>query len=235
MTQSNVDNQNDGAVESQSAVSTQTGGSISDAETLVKLLESKLDEKLKPVLAEVRGVQGRQDKDRTAFREFMDEFKKFKGKGLSDNEAEVAATASLQEKSEAQSDKELLRKIAEKVLGAPASGTRASADAEVVAVLQQFPELDANDPDVLTKVLSLTDPKEAELAALRLARQRASKTPSISAAPPAQGAPAKPAGEAELLEKYRQEMLANRGKPAMLNTIKNKYRKEGVPIDNVIF
>jgi len=235
MTDSNVDNQNSGAGEGQAPVSSQAGGSISDADALVKLLESKISEQLKPVLAEVRGVQGRQDKDRTAFREFMDEFKKFKGKGLSDNDAEVAANASLQEKAEAQADKELLRKIAEKVLGSPASGTRATPDAEVVAVLQNYPELDANDPDVVTKVLSLTDAKEAELAALKLVRQRTSKQPSISAAPPAAGTPARPASDAELISKYRQEMLSNRGKPQALAAIKEKYLREGVPIDNVIF
>ena len=234
MTESNVDTQNEGAVGGQPPVSAQAGGSISDAEALVKLLESKLDEKLKPVLAEVRGVQGRQDKDRNAFREFMDEFKKQKAKGLDDNEAEVAANQSLQQKAEAQSDKELLRKIAEKVLGPSGSGTPASANAKVVEVLQQYPELDANDPDVVTKVLSLTDTKEAELAALRLLRQRQS-APSISAAPPAQGTPPRQPSDVEQLTKYRAEMLSARGKPADLNAIKEKYRKAGVPVDNVIF
>lgn len=234
MTESNVDTQNEGAAGGQPAVSAQSGGSISDASELVKLLESKLDEKLKPVLAEVRGVQGRQDKDRSAFREFMDEFKKQKARGLSDNEAEDAAHVSIQQKTEAQSDKELLRKIAEKVLGPSGSGTPATPEVKVVEVLKQYPDLDANDPDVVAKVLTLTDPKEAELAALRLLRQRTS-APSISAAPTAQGQPSKPAGEAEQLNKYRQEMLSNRGKPQVLSEIKEKYRKAGVPVDNVIF
>lgn len=234
MTESNVDNQTDGAEERQASVSQQSGGSISDASELVRLLESKLDEKLKPVLAEVRGVQGRQDKDRTAFREFMDEFKKFKSKGLSDGEAEQAATDSLRDKEAANADKLLLRQIAEKVLGTSGSGTTTTPDVKVVEVLKQYPELDANDPDVVNKVLSLTDPKEAELAALRMLRQRASQ-PSISAAATPQGAPAKQSSDAELLAKYREEMLGNRGKPTVLNAIKDKYRKAGVPIDNVIF
>jgi len=233
MTESNVDNQNEGTQGGQPGASSQTGGSISDAESLVKLFEAKLEEKLKPVLAEVRGVQGRQDKDRNAFREFMDEFKAQKAKGLNDNEAEAAANLSLKEKAEAQSDKQLLRQIAEKVLGSSGSGTPATPDAKVIDVLKQY-ELDPNDPDVVAKVLTQTDPKDAELAALKMLRQKGSQ-PSISAAPPAQGSPAKPAGEAEQLAKYRQEMLSNRGKPAALKEIKDKYRKAGIPVDNVIF
>lgn len=233
MTESNVDTQNEGAVGGQPPVSTQDGGSISDTEGLVRLFEAKLEEKLKPVLAEVRGVQGRQDKDRNAFREFMDEFKAQKAKGLNDNEAEAAANLSLKEKAEAQSDKQLLRQIAEKVLGSSGSGNPATPDAKVIDVLKQY-ELDPNDPDVVAKVLTQTDPKDAELAALKMLRQRQS-APSISAAPPALGTPPRQPSDVEQLTKYRAEMLSARGKPADLNAIKEKYRKAGVPVDNVIF
>ncbi len=226
MTELNVDNQNVGAEDGQSSVSLQTGGSISNANELVKLLESKISEQLKPLAAEVRGVQGRQDKDRTAFREFMDEFKKFKGKGLSDNEAEAAATNSLQEKADAQSDKELLRKIAEKVLGSPADGNRANPSANVIEVLRSFPELDANDPDVVTKVLSLTDEKEAELAALRMLRSRSQSAPSPSAAGMAVNTPPPPA---DLMSQYQKQSQGLRGNE--LIELKMQYRRKGLDIN----
>lgn len=64
-----VDNQNqNGAGGSPSKpVSSGVGGSINDTDALSRLLDAKLNEALKPVLGELRGVQGRQDKDRTAF------------------------------------------------------------------------------------------------------------------------------------------------------------------------
>jgi hypothetical protein len=233
----NVDNQAEDANDSPShSVPSGSGGSIKDTNVeLSQLLKAEIAEALKPVLSEVRGVQGRQDKDRTAFREFMDEFKKQKAKGLSDGDAEIAAEGSLKERAETQSDKLLLRAIAEK-LGLSSAGNGTTPNVGVVEVLKQFPELDANDTDVVTKVLSLTDPKEAELAAHRLMRQRSNPTPpSASAASPLQGTPTRPAGVEQLTTQYQKDMIANRGKPEILRGIKEQAIKNGVPVDSVSF
>jgi hypothetical protein len=206
-TNPNVDNLDEnGAGGSPShSVSSGEGGSIKDSDQLSKLLKAEIAEALKPVLSEVRGVQGRQDKDRTAFREFMDEFKKQKAKGLSDDAAEVAAETSIKERTEALSDKQLLRQIAEKVLGTSPAGNGVTANANVVDVLKQYPELDANDTDVVAKVLSLTDPKEAEYQALKLIRSRANQTtPSASAASPLSGTPPKPTNDAEKIARLAE-------------------------------
>lgn len=237
-TNPNVDNlEQNGADGSPSqSVSSEQGGSIKDSDQLSKLLKAEIAEALKPVLSEVRGVQGRQDKDRTAFREFMDEFKKQKAKGLSDDQAEVAAESSIKERTEAQSDKVLLRQIAAKVLGVSPAGNGVTVNANVVEVLKQFPELDANDPDVISKVLSLTDAKEAELAIHRLVRQRSNPTPvSASAASPVQGTPNRSTGVEELTKQYKQAMQAAKGKPSELRSIKDEYLKKGVDIYNVNF
>jgi hypothetical protein len=113
----NVDNSNseDAAGTPNQTVPSGENGSIKDADQLAKILDAKLAEALKPVLAEVRGVQGRQDKDRKGFQEFLDEYRKQKAKGLSDTDAENAAEHSLKEKAETQSDKLLLRQIADKL------------------------------------------------------------------------------------------------------------------------
>ena len=225
-TNPNVDNldQNGADGSPSQSVSSEQGGSIKDSDQLSKLLKAEIAEALKPVLSEVRGVQGRQDKDRTAFREFMDEFKKQKAKGLSDDQAEVAAESSIKERTEAQSDKALLRQIAEKVLGASPAGNGVTASANVVEVLNQF-NLDANDPDVIANVLSQSDPDKAELAASRLARKRANP-PSASAASPVAGTPPPPAN---LMDEYNQKAKSVRG--MALIDLKMEYRKKGLDIN----
>lgn len=238
MQNQNVDNQNeDGADGSPSqSVSSQEGGSINDAQTMSKLLKAEIAEALKPVLAEVRGVQGRQDKDRTAFREFMDEFKKQKAKGLSDDQAETAAENSIKERSEALSDKALLRQIADKVLGSSSAGNGTPVQANIVEVLKQFPDLDVNDPDVVAQVLSQSDPEKAELAASRIQRKRASQpAPSATAAGAPTSRPTPPADVEANTKSYIQDMIAARGQPDLLRKIKEDAIKKGVPVDHVVF
>lgn len=226
-TNPNVDNldQNGADGSPSQSVSSEQSGSIKDSDQLSKLLKAEIAEALKPVLSEVRGVQGRQDKDRTAFREFMDEFKKQKAKGLSDDQAEVAAESSIKERTEAQSDKVLLRQIAEKVLGTSPAGNGVAVTANVVDVLKQFPDLDANDPDVIANVLSQNDADKAELAASRLIRKRASQ-PSPSAASPVIGTPSQPAN---LMDEFNQKAKSVRG--MALIDLKMEYRKKGLDIN----
>lgn len=87
----------------------------------------------------------------------------------------------------------------------PVQANGAQAVPSVVEVLKQYPELDANDTDVVSKILSLTDPKEAEYQALKLIRSRATQTtPSASAASPLSGTPPKPTNEAEKIARLAE-------------------------------
>mgnify|MGYP001612159682 CR=1 FL=1 len=118
----------------------------------------------------------------------------------------------------------------------PVQAGGAQAVPSVVEVLNSFKELDANDPDVVSKVLSLTDAKEAEFAALKLIRQRtAQKPPSPSAAATIAGKPSSPANVETLTKKYQNDMIAGRGNKELGNSIKTKARKDGVPVDSVTF
>lgn len=231
----NVDNsQSEGAVGTPNQTVSNSGkGSMDGADRIAQLLDSKLNEALKPILAEVRGVQGRQDKDRKGFQEFLDEYKKHKANGLSDSEAENAAESSIAERVEKQSEKELLRKIAEKVLGPSFAGNEQSVHASIVTSYN----LDANDPEVITSVLSQTDPKDAEIAALRLVNKR-STSQSVSSptgAPTITSTPSRPAGIEQLTSQYQKDMIAARGKPDLLRSIKANAIKAGVPVDSVSF
>jgi hypothetical protein len=232
----NVDNlENDGASGTPNQpVSPSEGGSIKDAELLSQLLDRKLADALKPVLAEVRGVQGRQDKDRTAFREFLDEFNKQKANNpnMTDSDAEHAAERFLKEKQQAQEEKELLRKIAEKVLGSSSPGTGTPAQASII----ESYKLDANDPEVVTEVLSKSDPKDAELAALRLVNRRLQQpNPSPTAAGTLASTPVRPANVEQLTKQYQTEMMAAQGNPSLARALKAEYAKKGVPVDSVAF
>lgn len=236
----NVDNQNqDGANGSPNqSVSPENGGSIKDANELSKLLKAEIAEALKPVLSEVRGVQGRQDKDRTAMREFMDEFNKGKAKGLSDDAAEAAATRSISERKEAESDKLLIRQIAEK-LGLSSAGNGATPDAGVVDTVKVFSErgLDLKDPQVAMEASKkYASPADAELAAYKL-RDRLAATPTHNPAQDASivGKQLSPQNVDALTKQYQSDMIANRGKPDALRKVKEQAIKNGVPVDSVSF
>jgi len=232
-TNQNVDNfQNEDADGTNQSVPNSGNGSINGADAMAQLLDAKLAEALKPVLAEVRGVQGRQDKDRKGFQEFLDEYRKQKAKGLSDSEAETAAQSSLDERKATQTDKELLRKIAEKVLGPSFAGNEPSAHASIV---EQY-NLDANDPEVIASVLTQTDPKDAEIAAARLMNRRQSQpSASASAASTIVSTPSAPANVDSLTIQYQKEMSAAQGNPSLARALKAEYAKRGVPVDAVVF
>jgi hypothetical protein len=116
------------------------------------------------------------------------------------------------------------------VYGQASTGTHATGNqvgtASVIEVLKQFPDLDANDPDVITSVLSQQDPDKAELAASRLLRKRASQSPSASAASPVVGTPPPPAN---LMDEFNQKAKTLRGNA--LIELKMQYRKKGLDIN----
>lgn len=97
----------------------------------------------------------------------------------------------------------------------PVQANGAKVEPSVVEVLKQFPDLDANDPDVIANVLSQQDPDKAELAASRLIRKRASQ-PSPTAAGAIEGKPPAPAPD--------QAALVSELRSLQLNPTKNMKR-----------
>jgi hypothetical protein len=235
MSNQNVEGSNQNGDDGKPTQSLSNGGtdSINGASSeMAQLLKSQIAEALKPVLAEVRGVQGKQDKAQKGFQEFLDEYERQKAKGLSNSEAGIAAETSIKERTEAQTDKELLRKIAETVLGPSFAGNEPPAHADIVSSYG----LDANDPEVIQAVLSQTDSKDAELAAARLLRKRQTQpSTSPTAASTIIATPPAPAGKEALTKQYRLDMLAAKGKPAEIRAIKDKAIQNGVDIYNQDF
>lgn len=74
--------------------------------------------------------------------------------------------------------------------------------------------------------------------AVRLKSKREKQEKPVTAASLGAGSGGAPLGEkseTELLEDYRKEMYAARGKPNDLRAVKAKYKEKGVAIENVIF
>ena len=180
-----------------------------------------------------RAIAGTKDELAELKVQFGEVSKLMKSKGLSEDEAfDVLRTS----KEDAEYRKAILEVRDLLKAGTPVSAQAGGAkvDPSVAALIEQYPELDANDPDVVAKVLSLTDPKEAEYQALKMIRAR-SASPSVSAAATPKGRPTHPAGADELIKNYQKDMIANRGKPEQIRAIKEQAIKNGVPVDSVSF
>jgi len=186
--------------------------------------------------SELRGLQGRQDKEATEVQKFMGEVKKRMANGMSLDEAEQSITA---EQQAAQKD-DLLFKIARKVgvLDEPPStpaGNGQPMASDAASTLQQY-GLNANDPDVAEAIRGKTNPLELELAAAKVALKREKKpVADVSASTSVIGRPAPPAGVDALTADYQREMIAARGNRTAIVETRQKYKKLGVPVDSVVF
>jgi len=151
-----------------------------------------------------RAIAGTKDELAELKVQFGEVQKLMKGKGLSEDEA----FDELKNRKEDAQFKQAILEVRDllKIGTSPsAQAGGVKVDPSVVEVLKQYPELDANDTDVVAKVLSLTDPKEAEYQALKLIRSRATQTtPSASAASPLSGTPPKPTNEAEKIARLAE-------------------------------
>lgn len=144
-----------------------------------------------------RAIAGTKDEIAELREQFGTVTKLMKSRGISEDEAFDVLKA---QKEDAEYKSAILevRELLRGGKSVPAQAGEAKIDPSVVEVLKQYPELDANDTDVVAKILSLTDPKEAEYQALKLIRSRATQTPpSASASSPLTGTPPKPTNEAE--------------------------------------
>jgi len=97
--------------------------------------------------------------------------------------------------------------------------------------------LDPNDAAVASALAEYpTDPKELEIRLANIALGKARQTLPTAAQSPAPAVkPPAPAGEEELRTKYVEEMLAHQGDPRAIRDVQAKYKKLGVPIDQIGF
>ena len=211
-------------------VSTETAKSIEGGNAeLSKLLDAKLNEVLKPVLSEVRGLQSRQDKSDKVNREFMDEYRKNLKAGMSEAEAEVTAQTTIDNRG---AEKRRQDWIDQQIANSSSAGNGTTDAAKVVAKYG----LAENDPDVLP-LLRTKSGTELELAVANIALGRA-KSPQPSAAAATSltgGTPPKTEGVEALTKDYQKDMLAARGNVSELKRIKEEARKRGVPVDSIVF
>jgi len=197
-----------------------------------ELLEIK--KALELTRSELKGLQSRQDKEQNEVQRFMGEVKKRMAKGMSLEEAEQAVAAD----SQAAAEKDLLHKIAQKVgvLDSPSTpapaGNGQGQTVDVASTLSLY-GLNENDPDVAA---ALASERDTEKAALKVALKRAKQPQAdASASTSVQGKPPNPSTVEELTKQYQKDMLGNRGNKSALIAIKEKARKDGVPVDSIVF
>ncbi len=223
-----------GELEPQGNLSNESTQPIQDA-TNVKNLESELNILKK----ELKGLQGRQDKEKSAFQEFLAEYKSQKKRGLGDEEAEEAASSVLKEREEAENQKLLLKQIAQKLGLDPASSNiagnnmkRATGYEKVIEKLQ----LDINDPIVTKLMRENTDITDFALEASKYVRQQNNAPQLTEAQKPASTASRQiPSDVNQLAKEYVQKVLANRGNKAVIEALKREYTEKGVPVGSVNF
>lgn len=196
----------------------------------------KIQKDLELTRSELKGLQGRQDKETNEVQKFMGEVKKRMASGMSLEQAEQSITA---EQTAAQKD-DLLFKIARKVGVLDESPSNTAGNGSPVAsdkasTLSMY-NLDANDADVAEAIRGKSDPMELKLAALEVAYKRATKpVADVSASPSVQGRPTPPASVDALTADYQKEMIAARGNRTAIVETRQKYKKLGVPVDSVVF
>jgi hypothetical protein len=203
-----------------SQAATDVAERIKRLEAMVETMQSNKDKGVNKALTEVGEL-----------RQTLGEVQKLIKKGYSEDEAFEAIEAKKADDEFRQAVLELSKSLKSGSLPVQANGAQAKPSVIDVTELG----LDANDPEVLANVLSQTDPKDAELAALRLLRKRGTTNFTPAAASPVSGQPSRPAGVEQLTEQYYNDMLAARGKPDLLKSIKDKARKAGVPVEQVVF
>ncbi len=231
--QPNVDTPDlEGAGGNQPPVSQAQGKSIAgQPQSSQELLELK--QNYARLEKELRGLQSVTDTNKNEVQRFMDDIKAQVAKGKSIDEAEKIVYADR----EAAEDKALLRKIAQKLeldnSSPSVAGNNAHATDEVARIFNKF-GVDMNDPAAVP-FLSLKGAELVEKVAEYKIQKSQQPTLDSSAATSLGSSPAPKAGMEAETQKYIKEMLAAQGNKILGKSIKEKYRKAGVPVDNVQF
>jgi len=112
---------------------------------------------------------------------------------------------------------------------------RAGGAKEQPSVIAQY-GLDANDPEVIANVLSQTDQKDAEIAALKIAHRRSNQKPASPSEVGSISSKSAPTEDASSLKtNYINEMRAAQGNRKLLEQLRNDYAKKGVDVYNIDF
>lgn len=207
---------------------------VADADSIVKLVEE-----VRSIKKEIGGIYSRQDKDRNAFGEFMAEFKKQKGKGLSDDDAETAANSALKEREEREQERQWRQAVSEKLgLAGPKSGDNAQKPVVDIAKVIAELELPADHPEVaLLKARQFDNDEKAYAAAAKvLAGMKAKPTPSDADRAATPAPPAQKGGDAqeEYIKAMREAPRGYAGKAAR-EAAKAKAIKAGVDVYSIDF
>lgn len=225
--------ENEGAGDDQSTVLSGQEKSIAGApQSSQELLELRKEVAL--TRSELKGLQGRQDKDKNEIQRFMEDVKAHVANGLSLEQAEDAVSQS--RKAEAKDD--LLYKMAQKMgvlddFPQNGAGNANNAADDVAKVFASF-EVPLNIPEA-TSLFGLRG-TELELAVSKLALKRAKQLPPDSSEAGAlRGGPPSPPGGDDLIKKYQRDMTAAQGNPSLARSIKAEAIKKGVPVDSVVF
>jgi hypothetical protein len=111
-----------------------------------------------------------------------------------------------------------------------------TAQVDVQSIAKQYGLDPVADAAFMLSLVKETNPDTVELHIARKAKEKAGQpNPTPSQVPAPQGGGNNQATGDELVGEYRQKMIAARGKPDLLRSIKADYAKKGVPVDNVIF
>ena len=231
-----------GAGENQTPVSKSP---VEDAETLSRLVKQVISEELKPIKGDISGLYSRQDKDRKAFGEFLDEFKRQKATGLSDEAAETAAQNVLSEREKVARRDKVIDQLAERFLNespgqiAGNDSNRAVKPAEVFTRIEQAMQFDDNDVAVAAvKKAYAGDPLEmiSQLAQLKITQANIKPAGPAGALPPSGGiGGSREKKSTEQLEADYQKEIRNiaatmRGdqKIQAITNLKARYREAGL-------
>lgn len=200
--------QNDAVKEQPSSATASDGDKRSSSSGQPKQTEvGERLERLEKMLSSIqsgkdRAIAKTQDQMAELREQFGNVTKLMKSRGISEDEAFDVLQ---KEKEEAEFRSAILevREILKSGGSVPAQASGAKVEPSVAKVLEQYPELDANDPDVVAKVLSNNDPVQAELAALRILNKR-TQTPSPTAAGIPTGTPSTPPDEASKIARLAE-------------------------------
>lgn len=229
--QPNVDTSGVDGATSPSASKSPVEGAEQLSGLVRSVVKEVMAEELKPIKGDISGLYSRQDKDRNANREFMDEYRKQMANGLSDKDAEDAAHNALNQREAQAEEKRMLAEVYAKVVGKPSTQPAGNgvSGADARARLIDDLKIDANSPDVLR--LLADEPDVVKFAAkLGEIKGRAGQhAPDPANAPALQGTSSRGDKSPEqLMKEYREEVKGLRGNILAVSEVQKKYRKLGL-------
>lgn len=213
---------------------------VDNAAKLSELVKEVIANELKPIKGEISGLYSRQDKDRNTLSEFMDEFKKLKADGLTDDAAHVAAEATIKTREQSNKQAEVINALAEKFLDEPStqpagSGTSGAIEAvDAIKMLDEY-NVSANSPEFLELLRKGTDKLSVERFILDNVKPKPGASPAGIATSAAVSQRAADSDIEELTDEYikNYSVALEENNREKATNIRREYRKKGVNVDRV--